>query len=134
MKPKRIVREPEACSRLACRRTKFREHYRLNDPAKPNVPDTEIPRLRPVHLGPRNVGYLEEEIDALIDALAELRDTAPARTTRVFLTDSAAKLERERQELIQQRNILRAQLSGDPDPELRELIEQIDQQLRAFER
>ena len=51
MKPKRIVREPEACSRLGCRRTKFRTDYRL---------------------GPRNIGYLDAEIDELIDA--ELRD------------------------------------------------------------
>jgi predicted DNA-binding transcriptional regulator AlpA len=74
MKPKRIVREPEACDHLGCKRTKFRTDYRFNDPADPNVPNTEIPRLRVVPLGPRNVGYLEHEIDELIDALAELRD------------------------------------------------------------
>ena len=74
MKPKRIVREPEACSRLGCRRTKFRKDYRFHNADDPNVPGTDIPRLRPVVLGPRNVGYLDSEIDDLIDALAELRD------------------------------------------------------------
>jgi hypothetical protein len=75
MKPKRIAREPEACNRLGCRRTKFRTDYRFNDPADPNVPGTSIARLRAVHLGVRNVGYLDGEIDELIEALAELRDT-----------------------------------------------------------
>jgi predicted DNA-binding transcriptional regulator AlpA len=74
MKPKRIVREPEACSRLGCRRTKFRTDYRFNNAAEPFVPGTEIPRVRPVPLGPRNIGYLDAEIDELIDAIAELRD------------------------------------------------------------
>ena len=74
MKPKRIVREPEAYSQLGCRRTKFRTDYRFNDPANPNVPNTDIPRLRPISLGPRNRGYLDSEIDQLIDALAERRD------------------------------------------------------------
>jgi predicted DNA-binding transcriptional regulator AlpA len=93
MKPKRIVREPEACNRLGCRRTKFRTDYRFNNPADPNVQNTKIPRLRPVPLGPRNIGFLDDELDELITALAELRDTAPAakRTTRVFITDRKPK-------------------------------------------
>jgi hypothetical protein len=71
---RRIVRERGACDKLGCGRTKLREDYRLTDPASPFVPDTEIRRLKPVPLGPRNIGYLEHEIDALIDALATLRD------------------------------------------------------------
>ena len=93
MKPKRIVREPEACDRLGCKRTKFRDDYRLNDPANPNVPNTPIPRLRPVPLGPRNIGFLDDELDELITALAELRDTVPAakRTTRAFIAGQQAQ-------------------------------------------
>jgi predicted DNA-binding transcriptional regulator AlpA len=124
MKPKRIVREPEACSRLGCKRTKFREDYRLNDPADPNVPNTDIPRLRPIPLGVRNVGYLDGEIDQLIDGLAELRDSAPAvpRTTRVFLTDGTPpRLEQERRALLECCNRLRAQATGDPDPRIEEI-------------
>jgi predicted DNA-binding transcriptional regulator AlpA len=68
---KRIVREPEACNRLGCRRTTFRTNYRLNDPADPNVPSTTIPRVKPIPLGPRNVGFAETDLDALIDALVE---------------------------------------------------------------
>jgi len=87
MKPKRIVREPEACSRLGRRRTKFRTDYRFNNAADPFVPGTEIPRVRPVPLGPRNIGYLDAEIDELIDAdkpmdkklIDRLRDLLPKR-------------------------------------------------------
>ena len=89
MKPKRIVREPEAYSRLGCRRTKFRKDYRFHSADDPNVPGTDIPRLRPVELGPRNVGFVDSEIDDLIDALVELRDAPGAGApTHVFLTDA----------------------------------------------
>ena len=71
MKPKRIVREPEACNRLGCKRTTFRTNYRLNDPADPFVPNTTIPRVKPIPLGPRNIGFAETALDALIDALVE---------------------------------------------------------------
>jgi predicted DNA-binding transcriptional regulator AlpA len=74
MKPKRIARRKEACARLGCGKTKFDEDYEYHDPADPCVPGTEIPRLKPIHLGPRNVGFLDAEIDELIDALAALRD------------------------------------------------------------
>jgi predicted DNA-binding transcriptional regulator AlpA len=77
MKPKRIAREKAACAQLACGKTKFRGDYRLNDPAEPYVPGTTIPRLRPIHLGPRNIGFLEHEIDELIDAIAALRPAVP---------------------------------------------------------
>jgi predicted DNA-binding transcriptional regulator AlpA len=80
MKSKRIVREPEACSRLGCRRTKFRTDHRFNNTADPFVPGTEIPRVRPVPLGPRNVAYLDAELDDLIDAIAKLRDDLPVGT------------------------------------------------------
>jgi predicted DNA-binding transcriptional regulator AlpA len=92
---KRIVREPEACDRLGCKRTKFREDYRLNDPAEPFVPDSEIPRLKPVPLGTRNLGFLDHEIDQLIDALAKLRDTAPA-VTRAAPVRTRAKASQQR--------------------------------------
>jgi hypothetical protein len=78
MKPKRIVREPEACSRLACKKTKFRSDYRLTDPADPYVPGTTIRRVQAIPLGLRNQGYLESELDELIDALAALRAPVPA--------------------------------------------------------
>jgi hypothetical protein len=73
MKPKRIVREKEACNRLACGRTKFREDYRLNDPTDPYVPGTKekIKRVRSIPLGPVNRGFLDHELDELIVALGK---------------------------------------------------------------
>lgn len=132
-RPKRIVREPEACSRLGCQRTKFREDYRLNDlvadpndpSTGPNVPNTNIPRLRPVPLGVRNVGYLDGEIDQLIDALAKLRDTAPVGTRPPGLE--------QRYELYARRKRLRAQAIAAADPELRTQLEQVERELRALE-
>jgi hypothetical protein len=79
---RRILREKGACDKLGrtsfCQRTKFRDQYRLTDPADPYVPGTEIRRIRAVPLGPRNIGFLEHEIDLLIDGLAELRLIVPA--------------------------------------------------------
>jgi predicted DNA-binding transcriptional regulator AlpA len=68
---KRFVREPEACDRLGCGRSTFRENYRLNDPNDPYVPGTQIKRTKPLHLGPRNVAFEEADLDRLIDALVE---------------------------------------------------------------
>jgi hypothetical protein len=77
---KRIVREREGRTALACGKTKFREQYVLRDPSDPYVPDTttRIKRLRPIKLGARNVGFLSTELEALIDALAAQRD-APSK-------------------------------------------------------
>jgi hypothetical protein len=77
MKPKRIVRRKEACVRLGCGRTKFRDDYEHHDGGEPNVPGTEIPRVKAIALGPRNKGFLEHELDELIDGLAALRDAGP---------------------------------------------------------
>jgi len=71
MNPRRIVRRKEACGRLGCGRTKFIEDYEFHSADEPNVPGTEIPRVKPIPLGPVNVGFLEQALDALIDALAE---------------------------------------------------------------
>ena len=77
MKPRKILRRKEAMSRLGCGHTKFHSDYVYREGGDENVPGTCVPRLRPLHLGPRNVGFLEHELDTLIDALAELRDATP---------------------------------------------------------
>jgi predicted DNA-binding transcriptional regulator AlpA len=85
-----ILRLKQVLNRLACGKTKFEEDYRYHTADDPCVPGTDIPRVKPIPLGPRNIGFLEHEIDALIDALAELRDAPEVgtRTTHVFLTDA----------------------------------------------
>jgi predicted DNA-binding transcriptional regulator AlpA len=134
MKPKRIVRRKETCGRLGCGKTKFGEDYEFHDPADPFVPNTEIPRLKPLHLGPRNVGFVESEIDALIDALAELRNAPEVgtRTTHVFLTDAMPRELEQRRELLERRKRLRA--IGDHDPETKSKIDEIERALRALDR
>src|SRR5262245_30754924 len=79
MKPKRIVREREAHDRLGCGRSKFRRDYVLRDPDDPCIPGTQIKRLRPVPLGVRNHGFLDRELDDLVDAFAAERDRPSKR-------------------------------------------------------
>ena len=71
MKPRKFVRRKEACGRMGCGKTKFKEDYEFHDAADPFVPGTEIPRVKRIPLGPVNFGFLEHELDALIDALAK---------------------------------------------------------------
>jgi predicted DNA-binding transcriptional regulator AlpA len=58
---RRILRQKEALSRLSIGHTKFYEDF------------IKTGRLRAVHLGPKARGYLEDEIDGLIDQLAAER-------------------------------------------------------------
>jgi predicted DNA-binding transcriptional regulator AlpA len=60
-RPKRIIRPREAMARLGIGKTNFWENFARR-------------RLRLVRLGPRALGVIEEELDALIDELAAERD------------------------------------------------------------
>ena len=73
-----ILRLKQAISRLGCRRTKFAQDYRWHSADDPYVPGTAIRRIKAIPLGLRNVGFLDNEIDELIDALAALRDAEPS--------------------------------------------------------
>jgi predicted DNA-binding transcriptional regulator AlpA len=59
---KRILRPKVAQQRLGIGHTNFWENY------------VKTGRVRLVRLGPRSVGVIEEELDALIDELAAARD------------------------------------------------------------
>ena len=74
---RRILRAKEAWAKLGCGKTKFEEDYRHHSDDDPHVPGTDIARVKPIPLGERLIGFLEHEIDELIDALAELRDARP---------------------------------------------------------
>jgi hypothetical protein len=75
---KSIVRYAVAQERLGdVSRDTLLEKYILKDPADPFVPGTRIPRLKPVHLGPKTPGLFSEELDGLIVALVALRDVSP---------------------------------------------------------
>jgi predicted DNA-binding transcriptional regulator AlpA len=79
---RRILRSKEAWAKLGCGKTKFEEDYRFHSDDKPNVPGTDIPRVKEIPLGDRFIGFLEHEVDALIDALAKRRDTVSVGTLR----------------------------------------------------
>jgi hypothetical protein len=96
MKPKQIVRKKEAPRRLGCGKTKFENDHVLHDPNDPFVPGTEIPRLKPVALGPRNVGFIEDELEGLIDGLRAARDAALAPAVTGEHLAATQAMERER--------------------------------------
>ena len=80
MKPRKLLRPKQMWAKLGCGKTKFDEDCRHRRDDDPFVPGTTIKRLKPVPLGERNIAYVEHEGDELIDALAKLRDSAPAST------------------------------------------------------
>jgi hypothetical protein len=52
-------------------RSKGYADYILRDPADPLIPGTDVPRLRPIHLGGKSVGVSEDEIQRVVLALQE---------------------------------------------------------------
>ena len=77
--PTILLRLKQVLIRLACGKTKFDEDYRFHSADDPFVPNTEIPRLKPIALGERNIAFLESELDDLIDALARRRSAEPSQ-------------------------------------------------------
>ena len=50
-------------------RSKFYNDFVLTDPAKPNIPNTDIPRLQPVHLGGKSVAIDDDDTARVVQAL-----------------------------------------------------------------
>jgi predicted DNA-binding transcriptional regulator AlpA len=73
----RIERRRAAHTRLGVGKTTFDENY-VDKGGESYVPGTNIPRLRPVPLGARAIGFFSDEIDSLIEALRRFRDTTPS--------------------------------------------------------
>jgi hypothetical protein len=76
-------------------RSKFYRDFVFTDPANPNIPDTDIPRLRLVHLGGKSVGVDDDEINRVIEGLkkhhacrAEQRASAGKEKNPPQCTDS----------------------------------------------
>jgi hypothetical protein len=66
----------EAWQTLGVGRTNFTDNYVYRKGAGATVPGTNVPRLRPVPLGPRAVGFFNDELQNLIEALRRFRDGA----------------------------------------------------------
>jgi hypothetical protein len=73
-----ILRPKQAWATLGIGYTTFSEKYVLHDERDPFVPGTTIRRVRSVPLGARAVGYFDDEIAALVEALRALRDDPTA--------------------------------------------------------
>ena len=83
-----IERQKGAQQRLGSGNTHFNQNFVLRDPDDPFVPGvvgtdgTPIPRLKPVPLGKRAIGFFSDEIDALQDALRYAQRITPLVSPR----------------------------------------------------
>jgi hypothetical protein len=77
---KQLLRPRVARLRVAVGKTNFEDNFVYHGGAGqefvPHTGDT-VRRLRPVRIGVRGIAFLEDEVDALIEALARRRDTHP---------------------------------------------------------
>jgi hypothetical protein len=80
-----ILRQPAARQKIGVGKTKFDSEYVLKNESDPHVPGTDgtVRRLRPVVLGNRALGYIEDEIDLLIEDLRRWRNSQPLRRQKV---------------------------------------------------
>jgi hypothetical protein len=78
--PSQILRRKDARARVGAKRTKFDSDFVLHSEAEPWVPGTDnsVPRLRPVRLGSRYVGFFDDEIEAQLEAFRRWRDQRSA--------------------------------------------------------
>jgi hypothetical protein len=72
-----IERPEVTAARLGIGLSKFTDEFVDHGKGDKLVPGTNIRRLRPLHMGPKRIGFLSDEIDALIEALRRHRDNAP---------------------------------------------------------
>jgi hypothetical protein len=81
MHPTRIPRSPQVFGPngiIPVGHTKFHEDYRYREGGEKFIPGTKIPRLRHVKLGERAVGFYEDEVVAVAEALRRHRDSTLA--------------------------------------------------------
>ena len=73
-----VLRPRLACAKIGVGRSNFHENFVLREGGPAHLPGTTIPRLKPIILGPRARGFIDDEVDALIEALCTWRDSAAA--------------------------------------------------------
>src|ERR1700722_2560407 len=78
----KIVRSRSAYGRFGVGKTTFEENYVDRGGNNSLIPGTDIPRLRPVRLGPRAIGFFDDELDNIIEALRRMRDATPRRAPK----------------------------------------------------
>jgi hypothetical protein len=71
-----FLRPKTTWTRFGVGRTAFYGGYILRPGGDPFIPGTKVPRLKPpVNLGPRAVGFPDDEVDATSEALRAERDS-----------------------------------------------------------
>jgi hypothetical protein len=75
-----ILRGRAAWQKVGVGRSKFSEDFVLRDENDPYVPgtDDEVRRVRSIPLGERSTGFIEDEIDTLIEELRKWRNSRPS--------------------------------------------------------
>jgi hypothetical protein len=100
----RSILRPKAVHRpgnlISVGATKFYADYVLHDESDPFVPGTAIPRLRSVPLGARAIGFFDDEVAALQEALRQLRDATPLKISRTAKRKRDADCKRNEQEKL----------------------------------
>ena len=71
-------------------RSKFYRDFLLPDPADPNIPGTDIPRLRLVYLGGKSVGVNDDDTSRVVLALQDFYASKAARRVSADKTDKSA--------------------------------------------
>ena len=74
-----ILRKRAAAQKVGVGRTKFDSDFAFKDNSDPFVSGTDntVRRVRPVRLGERAVGFFDDELDSLAEALRQWRDSKP---------------------------------------------------------
>jgi predicted DNA-binding transcriptional regulator AlpA len=70
----RIVDGRLEMGELGVSRTKFYDDFVYHEGGEENVPGTKVPRLRPMNIGERAVGFPDDEVDAQKEGLRAERD------------------------------------------------------------
>ena len=73
-----MVRPKGAIALVGVGQTKFYEHYVFKSDDDPFIPNTDVPRLKPVRLGLKNTAFFSDELAATIEALRQWRDAQHA--------------------------------------------------------
>jgi hypothetical protein len=71
-----VLRPRPTWQKVGVGKSNFYKNYVFKEGGPAHVPGTHIPRLKPIILGPRARGFIDDEADALVEALRALRDGA----------------------------------------------------------
>ena len=76
-----ILRPKPTWQQLGIGRTTFYKDYVKREGGDEFIPNTTVPRLRPIELSTKTSGFVDDEVDAVIEGLRKERDAG--RTKQV---------------------------------------------------